>query len=334
MDPGELGEFGLIDRIRRRLGEPSGSVCVGINDDAAVFALKSKGYGVLTTDVLVEKVHFDLAYTPIRSLGWKAMAVNLSDVAAMGAVPKYALISLALDSHWSLEDIDALYMGFSECASEYGCDIIGGDTSASRSGAFLSLALYGEIDRGAPILRSGARSGDLLCVTGTLGDAYIGRSVLSAGEEIEPFRKAVDKFLRPLPRVREALQLRENISLTAMIDISDGLASETGHICRQSGLGCRIDEAALPLTQEVRHWAAIHEQEVSSLAIQSGEEYELLFTVDSADRNTLEALSADIPVSIIGVMTDSAGGMVLCGEDGTRDILSGGWDHFKENETE
>ena len=327
----ELGEFGLIHRIQNFIGEPSEDVVLGLGDDAAVLRIRPGHQAVLTTDTLVEGVHFDRAYTPVESLGWKSLAINISDVAAMGGIPRFAVAALALPERWSVEDVEEFYRGMERCGSRYGCAIVGGDTVHIEETACITVTVMGEIETGRAVQRGGAGTGDLVCVTGKLGGSRAGLEVLSSQSDREEFRDSVNRFLEPEPRVREARAILEALSPTSMIDISDGLASEMHHLCRQSGVGCLIEEEDLPVSGEVFRWTEEKGGSPVDYALGSGEEYELLFTVgkkacEQTLRQEFESLGTE--VTVIGKILQKAAGIKIRKDGKTRPLNVKGWDHF------
>lgn len=327
----QIGEFGLIDRLQRFLRTNSERVVLGIGDDAAVIRNRSGCESILTTDALIEKVHFDFNYTPFESLGWKALAVSLSDVAAMGGMPLGALVSIAVPGAWNVEDVEKFYSGFKRCADTFRCPAVGGDTVRSPDRCFISVSVLGEVESGKAVLRSGAKSGDRLCVTGVLGGAKTGLEVLTSHADPESFSSAVRRFLEPTPRLREALALVQTFPVTSMIDISDGLASEIGHLCKDSGVGCKIREDRIPLSDDALRWATIQNRPRAQYLYESGEEYELLFTIrPGRDMNSdvVEQMCGEMNFSVIGEITDSAEGIHIQKEDKLFPFCSKGWDHF------
>jgi thiamine-monophosphate kinase len=329
----QAGEFGLIKRMRRIIESGSDEIVLGIGDDAAVVRPKSGSCLVLTTDALVEGVHFDLRYTPFDALGWKALAVNLSDVAAVGGVPSYALVSLALPEAWTVENVESLYRGLKRCGKMYDCKIVGGDTTRSIGKGFISISVIGYVKQNAIANRSGAQPGDLLCVTGTLGGARVGFEVLRENQNVDLFKKSIRRFLKPLPKIAEAGRLIRELKISSMIDISDGLSSDVSHLCEQSGLGCILREDAIPLHPDVKVWAEQVGIPPARFALTSGEEYELVFTVnpDRLERwinhNRKEK---HFPVTSIGEMVHKNKGIrVKCGEK-TIPLSEKGWNHFRK----
>jgi len=331
----EAGEFGLIGRIREIAGPPPDRVLAGIGDDTAVFRPRS-GYDVLfACDALVEHIHFDLSYTPLDALGWKALAVNLSDIAAMGGIPIGAVVSAAIPRTWSVEDVEALFSGLVQCGRFFGCALVGGDTVASGGGCFLSVSVVGEVETDKAVRRSGANAGDLLCVTGEIGGGRTGFEVLTQPGDRSRYPVSVERFLRPRPRLSESRTLVRYFPIASMIDISDGLASEIRHLCLESGLGCRVDEETVPVSEEALRWAKENNRPVLPYAFESGEEYELLFTVPPEEAvDLLPRFKTDTehcPVTVIGEMRPKSEGACVQWGGSLYPLDTDGWDHFKLN---
>ena len=326
----EVGEFGLIERIRRMFDEPSPSVILGIGDDAAVCRYQPGRVMLLTTDALVEGVHFHRRYTPAKSLGWKALAINISDIAAMGGVPRYALVTLALPESWTVEDVESLYEGIDQCGMAYGCPLVGGDTVHSPNSCMLSVTILGDADERNVVTRSGARAGDFICMTGEMGGARVGLEVLESSADKKRFRHSVDRFLEPKPRLWESKRLVEGLGVSSMIDISDGLTSEIGHLCRQSGLGCLIQEEKVPVSREAVRWAESRGDALTVYALESGEEYELLFTVSKEryDGWREKGLDRSLNIAVVGKMIEKSRGMLVQRRGETYPLSLKGWDHF------
>lgn len=328
-----LGEFGLIGRIRTLLEEKSGNIVVGFGDDAAVIRPKPGWLTILTTDAMVEGTHFNLSYTPLESIGWKALAINVSDVAAMGGLPRAGVISLAIPAGWKVEDVESFYRGMKRCAREYGCIMVGGDTVRTREKMFVSVTVIGEVEEECVVKRSTAIPGDVICVTGVLGGSSVGLEVLLSGKNRHDFPQSVDHFIEPRIRLSEARQLVRDPGVSAMIDISDGLSSDIGHLCAESGLGCVIYEEKIPVSMETKRWLDQKKQDrPMNFVLGSGEEYELLFTLN---RTVYEKWMSGVknqsgfPVTCIGEMVQSSE-QILVNQSGERvAIASKGWDHFK-----
>ncbi|MFC1501828.1 thiamine-phosphate kinase [bacterium] len=326
----QVGEFGLIDRIRKLVDVPSEGIVLGIGDDAAVFRTVPGHLAVMTTDALAEGVHFDLSYTPLESLGWKALAISISDIAAMGGIPKYAVVSMAIPENWSVEDVESFYKGMARCGHTYDCTIIGGDTVGSKSGCFISVTVVGEVEKDSVVQRNGASAGDMLCVTGSLGESRTGREVLKSKTDVQEFPRSVKRFLEPRPRIREARELiRETGDVTAMIDISDGLASEIHHLCRESGVGCIIREENIPISDEAVQWTKHKELSPVQFVLQSGEEYELLFTVKKSKFETWQKNPPkEINIIPLGGIVKRKKDIYLVRNGKRFPITLHGWDHF------
>ena len=332
MKIGEVGEFGLIDRIKQIIGELSPGVVAGIGDDAAAFRPQPGRLGLLTTDTLVEGVHFHLRYTPLTSLGWKAVAINISDIAAMGGVPRYGVVSLALPKDWEVEMVESLYEGMEQCAMAYGCTLVGGDTVQSKGGCCLTVTILGDVKEDKIVTRDGAQEGDLLCMTGEMGGARVGLEVLESGEDEKRYADSVNRFLEPKPRLWEAKRFVDELDVSSMIDISDGLTSEIGHLCKQSGLGCLVDEQKVPAAGEAVRWAEEKKKPLSGYLLESGEEYELLFTVPERkyERWREKKLDVNMKITVIGEMVDKREGIRVKSEGKVRSFVPRGWNHFNQ----
>jgi thiamine-monophosphate kinase len=334
----ELGEFGLIDRLTRNVKHYHPETLKGIGDDAAVIDAGDKVV-LLSTDLLVEGIHFDLTYMPFKHLGYKAAVVNISDIAAMNGIPKQMTVSLAVSSRFSAEALDELYAGILMACEKYKVDLVGGDTSSNVKGLMISVSIIGEAKKEEVTYRSGARSGDLLCVTGDLGSAYIGllilereKSVFQVDPNMQPeltgFDYQVGRQLRPEARtdIRNLL-LGIGVKPTSMIDISDGLASEVLHICKQSGVGCKLFEGKIPIDGHTRELSKEYKIIPSVSALSGGEDYELLFTVRQEDYEKIKDIAA---ITIIGHMTAAAEGKYMITPDGKSvPITAQGWDGMK-----
>ena len=355
MEISELGEFGLIERLAKEITTKNASTLKGVGDDCAVLAPTEGMRQVVTTDLLMEGVHFDLTYVPLRHLGYKAVMVNLSDVFAMNAQPRQITVSLALSSKFCVEDIDELYAGMRMACEKWGVDIVGGDTTASLTGLAISITAIGEARPEDIVLRSEAKPTDLICVSGNLGAAYMGLQLLERekiiyNEQVEKARKSgskeqmellrdaqpdfsgreylLERQLKPEARGDIINALREaGIHPTSMIDISDGLSSELLHICHQSRTGCRIYEDRLPLDYETAAMAEELNLNVSTCALNGGEDYELLFTVPLTQN---DAVSSVKDVHVIGYVTEADKGLALITRDGGEHQLKAqGWNHLK-----
>jgi len=334
----ELGEFGLIDHLTRNIKIHNPGTIKGVGDDAAVIDLKDKVL-LLSTDLLIEGVHFDLTYMPLKHLGYKAAIVNFSDIAAMNGVPKQLTVSIAVSNRFSAEALDELYNGILLACEKYNVDLVGGDTSSSVTGLMMSLTVTGEGYREEIVYRSGAKEGDLLCVTGDLGGAYAGLLVLEREKhvfkedptmqpELTGYEYILERQLKPEARTDIYLLLKgAGIRPTAMIDISDGLASEILHICKQSHVGCRLYEEKIPIDPETRKLATEFSIAPTICALNGGEDYELLFTVKQNDFEKIRLING---ISIIGHMTVSSEGALFIGHDGKMtEIIAQGWDALR-----
>jgi len=336
-----IGEFELIQRLRNATGIPRAlrkTVLAGIGDDAAVLKTRSGRVLLATTDVLVEHVHFDLACTTYRQLGYKAATANLSDIAAMGGLPRFVLIAVAVTPRQSSRDVEALYAGAHAACRRADAAIVGGDTSASRTDLFLSLVVLGEAEPSAVLRRSTARAGDRLYVTGTLGDAQAGLEILLARKEGR--RRAATnargaayltgRHLAPTARLREAGRLAEARLASAAIDLSDGLAGDVRRICEESKVGCLIDTRQLPLSAPLIAHARAGRRDPIAYALGGGEDYELLFTVPPANVPRVETLIRRrvLRATPIGTITPARRGLRLIGADGAIHPLSAkGYEH-------
>ncbi len=323
----ELGEIGFLKKIEASLPLSDKSVLIGIGDDAAAVRV-SKGKTLLTTtDLLTEGIHFDLRYASFFQLGAKALLVNISDIAAMGGIPKYALIAIAVPDNIKVADLNELYRGIKKTASSYKVSIIGGDTSASKKGLMINITLLGEMQEKFIVRRNGARAGDKIFITGTLGDSSAGLELLKKGEMKGSFIK---RHLMPDPRVKEALFIAQNRLATSMIDISDGLSTDLNHICRMSRVGAVIYEEKIPIS------AGLRKTRLKRLplhyALSGGEDYELLFTVNEKNvKKIYSAISKNrLSAAIIGEITERKKGILLVdSKGGQRPLLPTGFEHFK-----
>ena len=342
-----IGEFGLIDRIRRiadvRVDDPvlHENLILGIADDAAVFRPTPGKVELLTTDAFVEGVHFDLTFTSFKHLGWKVMAANFSDIAAMGGVPRYATIALSLPQKISVEMLDEFYRGVRSACEKYSCLPVGGDTTASIGNMTIAVSVVGEANETQLRYRSGARTGEYICVTGHLGASLAGLKVLQREKgrfgqfrdpenftpNLERYAQAIERHLLPRPRLDISGILTDRVSIGAMIDISDGLASEVRHICAESKVGAVIYEHSVPVASITQHIASEFNERPTEYALFGGEEYELVFTISDAEFEKLDKLTND--ATVIGRVTMQEQGIELVRENGEHEPLrSGGWDHF------
>lgn len=344
MEISELGEFGLIDRLTRNLKKVSESTTESVGDDCAVLNYGSDKDILVTTDMLLENVHFDLTYVPLKHLGYKAAVVNFSDIYAMNGQPRQITVSLGISKRFAVEHIDALYDGIRLACEIYGVDIVGGDTCASHQGLVISITCIGEAPKGKAVKRSGAHDTDLICVSGDLGAAYMGLQLLerekavSAGQSdfVPDFagkEYLVERQLKPEARrdIVEALA-KEGIVPTSMIDVSDGLSSELMHICKRSDVGCRVYEDRIPIDYQTAVMAEELNMNLVTAALNGGEDYELLFTVPLTDHDKVKKIEG---VKVIGYITKPELGAALITRDGAEIPLKAqGWNPLAAETTE
>ncbi len=333
-----LGEFGLIERLTRDLPLRNSSTIKGVGDDAAILAFGDKDV-LVTTDLLLEGVHFDLHYVPLKHLGYKAAIVNFSDIYAMNGAPRQITVSLGVSSRFTVEHLDELYAGIRLACDIYGVDLVGGDTSASTSGLVISITCLGEAERKDVVRRDGATETDIICVSGDLGAAYMGLQLLERenvaaagrGSDFQPDFSGkeyiLERQLKPEARKDVIEALRANgIKPTAMMDISDGLSSELLHICKASGVGCRVYEDKIPIDYQTAVMAEELNMNLVTAAMNGGEDYELLFTVPLADHQKIEDMKG---VRMIGYVTKPELGCALVSRDGAEMPLKAqGWNAF------
>lgn len=331
-----LGEFGLIEHLTKNIEIKNAGTLLGVGDDAAVIDQFGR-QSVISTDMLIEGIHFDLMYTPLKHLGYKCVVVNLSDICAMMATPTHITLSLGLSNRFSVEALDEFYEGVYAACERYNVDLIGGDTTSSQKGLVISVTAIGEIAPDKYITRSGAKDGDLVCVSGNLGAAYLGLQLLEREKKIyeespdvqpdlQGSTHTVGKILKPEARTDIVSWLNDNdISPTSMIDISDGLSSEILHVCKQSETGCVIKEDKIPIHDESRQRAFDFQIDPTMCALNGGEDYELLFTIRQED---YEKLGKNENISVIGYMTPQNEGVKLHTKGGNvHDIIAQGWNH-------
>jgi thiamine-monophosphate kinase len=335
----QLGEFGLIDHLTKNFEIKNASTIETIGDDAAVIDHLGK-QTVITTDMLVEGVHFDLMNTPLKHLGYKSVVVNLSDVYAMNAQPTQITMSIAFSNRFSVEALEEFYEGVYIACEKYGVDLIGGDTSTSQKGLIISVTAIGEVSEGNYVKRSTAESGDLICVSGDLGGAFLGLTLMERERQIylenpgvqptlENESYIVGRLLKPEARkdIIEWLEQSE-IKPTSMMDISDGLSSEILHLCKKSELGCRIYEEKIPLNEATKAAAFKFGLDPTVCALNGGEDYELIFTMKQAD---YEKVTLQEEISVIGYMCDKEEGSKMISKGGNLfDITAQGWNAFSE----
>jgi thiamine-monophosphate kinase len=336
---GSLGEFGLIEHLTKNIEVQNASSVLGVGDDGAVVDHFGKQI-IITTDLLIEGVHFDLTYTPLKHLGYKSVIVNLSDVYAMNGVPAQVTLSLGISNRFSLEALEEFYDGVYAACEKYGVDLVGGDTTTSQKGFIISVTAIGEISPDKYVKRSTAQKGDLLCVSGTLGAAYVGLLFLEREKKIfmespgvqpdlEGESYVIGKLLKPEAR-KDIIEFfaKQEITPTSMIDISDGLSSEILHICKDSNLGCVLYEEKIPMAEEMKKAAFKFEIDPTACALSGGEDYELLFTIPQTEYDKL-VLNEEI--SVVGYMTDADQGATLITKGGSKHAITAqGWNHMKQ----
>ena len=340
-----IGEFGLIHAIQKLSFQSSPDTMIGIGDDAAVLKIAPATLLLATTDMLIEGVHFDLSYTDFYSLGWKSAAANLSDIAAMGGVPRFCLTSLAIPAHIPVEAVKDYYKGFTALIRRHNTILVGGDTCSSKDGLVISVTVLGEAKKRMVVPRTGAKQGDRIFVTGTLGDSGAGLELLKSGVRSEgsgvrgkertsmihnpksTIAKLIGKHLRPTPRVEWGRRLALSRCATSMIDVSDGLSSDLLHLCEESGVGAVLLSNALPISRSLLKSADQLRRTPLHYVLSGGEDYELLFTVPLSRMKSLEALP--IPVTEIGMIT-TGNEMFLMNAVGRKTALQPtGYTHFK-----
>jgi thiamine-monophosphate kinase len=336
-DVNTLGEFGLIEHLTRNFPLQQSSSLKGVGDDAAVMQFGSD-CTVVSTDMLVEGIHFDLAYTPLKHLGYKAVSVNVSDIYAMNARPRQITVSLAISNRFSVEALDELYEGIRAACEHYGVDLVGGDTTSSLKGLVISVTAIGQAPESDLVYRNGAQVGDLICITGDLGAAYLGLQLLEREKRIwqenpgvqpdlEEQKYAIGRQLKPEAR-KDIIEVFRKVDLkpTAMIDISDGLASELFHICRQSKVGALIEESGVPIHPDAQMLALKFKLDPITCALSGGEDYELLFTIKPSDADKIRMLPE---IYIAGEIMRAEDGIKLQTKGGNlHELKAQGWTHF------
>lgn len=343
-----LGEFGLIKHLTQDLKIKNETTKYGIGDDCAVLQYPSEKQVLVTTDLLMEGVHFDLTYMPLKHLGYKSAMVNLSDIYAMNGMPKQMTVSVALSKRFCIEDMEDFYAGLKLACDEHGVDIIGGDTTSSLTGLAISITCIGEADKEKVVYRNGAKETDLICVSGDLGAAYMGLQLLEREKKIFESQQTspngapteaqpdfagkeylLERQLKPEARRDVILKLTEaGIQPTAMMDISDGLSSELMHICNQSNVGCRVYEDRIPLDYQTAVMAEELNMNVTTCALNGGEDYELLFTVPLTCHEKIQEIKE---VKVIGHITKKELGCALISRDGNEfELQAQGWNPLKE----
>ena len=339
-----LGEFGLIDHLTEGIKPMHASTLKGIGDDAAVLSYPTDKQVLVTTDLLLEGVHFDLVYTPLKHLGYKAAVVNFSDIYAMNGTPKQITVSLGVSKRFSVEDMEQLYAGIRLACEDYEVDIVGGDTTSSLTGLTISITCIGEADKDKVVYRNGAQETDLICVSGNLGAAYMGLQLLEREKKV---LAGTDKDVQPDFAGREYILERQlkpearkdiierladaGIQPTSMMDISDGLSSELMHICKQSNKGCRVYEEHLPIDYQTAAMAEEFNMNLTTCALNGGEDYELLFTVPLSYHEKMQEIS---DIRLIGHITKPELGCALITRDGQEfELKAQGWNPLKEEKS-
>lgn len=337
----ELGEFGLIDHLTKNFKIKQESTLKGIGDDAAVLDFKDKK-AVVSTDLLVEGIHFDLSYMPLKHLGYKAVMVNLSDIYAMNATATQVTVSIAVSNRFPLEAIEELYEGIYAAAKTYNVDVIGGDTTSSTKGLLISVTAIGQANEEDIVYRNGAKANDLLVVTGDIGASYLGFQILEREKQVfqadpnnqpdlDMYSYLIERQLKPEARRDVSKLLKElEVKPTSMIDISDGLSSEIMHLCKQSEIGCNLYEEKIPLDQQVISACEEFNMDSTTIALNGGEDYELLFTVSQED---FPKIKANPNFTIIGHMSDASEGMNLITRGNQKiELKAQGWNSLENEE--
>ena len=334
-----LGEFGLIDHLTKHFTVTQTSTIKSIGDDAAVLDFGTKKV-VVSTDLLVEGVHFDLAYMPLKHLGYKAVVANVSDICAMNATPTQITVSIAVSNRFPLEALEELFAGITSASKFYGVDVIGGDTTSSQKGLIISITAIGEANLEDIVYRNGAQATDLLVVSGDIGAAYMGLQVLEREKQVfqvnpnnqpdlEPYTYLIERQLKPEAR-RDLKELFEKLELkpTSMIDVSDGLSSEVMHLCKQSGVGCNLYEEKIPVDPQLINVCEEFNIDITTIALSGGEDYELLFTIKMEDYGKIKA---NPNFTVIGHMTQESEGMHLITRANTKiELKARGWNALEE----
>lgn len=334
-----LGEFGLIDHLTKHFTVTQPSTLKSIGDDAAVLDFGPKKV-VVSTDLLVEGVHFDLAYMPLKHLGYKAVVANVSDICAMNATPTQITVSIAVSNRFPLEALEELFAGITSASKFYGVDVIGGDTTSSQKGLIISITAIGEANLEDIVYRNGAQATDLLVVSGDIGAAYMGLQVLEREKQVfqvnpnnqpdlEPYTYLIERQLKPEAR-RDLKELFEKLELkpTSMIDVSDGLSSEVMHLCKQSGVGCNLYEEKIPVDPQLINVCEEFNIDITTIALSGGEDYELLFTIKMEDYGKIKA---NPNFTVIGHITQESEGMHLVTRANTKiELKARGWNALEE----
>lgn len=326
-----LGEFGFIQRIENIFQTKNSSIILGIGDDAAVIKPTRGKYLLFSTDTLREDIHFRKDYSSFYDIGWKSVAVSISDIAAMGGTPRYLLLSLAIPAKTSVKDLDNLLKGIADVTERYDVSLIGGNVSGAKGGITVDTTVIGEVPKTGGVTRSGASAGDLIYVTGRVGGSAIGMELLKGSVKNAYSKTVILNHLRPVPRVKEGLIIRTHRLATAMIDISDGLLSDIGHVCEQSMVGACIYSNLIPLPEvpdNLKKWLA---KDLLFYALYGGEDYELLFTVRKRNRDRLEDIfeREGLKITYIGEVVSKDTGISIIDEKGKKKKINpAGYDHF------
>lgn len=332
-----LGEFGLIDHLTRNNETRNASTLISVGDDAAVIDHFGR-QTVISTDLLIEGIHFDLSYTPLKHLGYKSVVVNVSDICAMNATPTQITMNIAFSNRMSVEALDEFYAGVYAACEKYNVDLVGGDTSSSQKGFIISVTAIGEVAPDNYVLRSTAKPNDLICVSGELGGAFLGLTLLErekkifaetgAQPDLEGQSYIVGRLLKPEAR-KDIVELfaEKEIKPTAMMDVSDGLSSELLHLCKDSGTGCVVYEDKIPFNDAAKEFAYKLQLDPTACALSGGEDYELVFTISQADYDKIKDSTA---ISIIGYMTPAEEGKHIITRGGNKhELIAQGWNHAK-----
>ena len=335
-----MGEFALIEHLTKGFDVKHDSTIKSIGDDAAVVSHEHQT--VVTTDLLIEGVHFDLSYMPLKHLGYKSVVVNLSDIFAMNATPSQITISIAVSNRFTVEALEELYKGIATAAKQYNIDVVGGDTTSSTHGLMISITALGEVAKDAVVYRNGAKENDLVLLTGDLGAAYLGLQILEREKQVfkvnpnsqpdlEPYSYLIERQLKPEARKDIPVLLKQlGVKPTSMIDVSDGLSSEILHICKQSGVGCTIYEDKIPLDPQVITTSEEFNMDSTTIALNGGEDYELLFTISQED---YPKIKANPHLTVIGHILKPSEGTHLVTRDNTKTpLIARGWSATQENQ--
>lgn len=332
MEPKALGEFEFIEQIQKAFLKPNDSIPLGIGDDAAAIIPTAQKYSLLTTDTLIEGIHFDRRTSSFEQVGIKSIMVNVSDIAAMGGLPLFFMVSLGIPSQVTLKNLKQLYRGISKGAKTCGINLIGGNTTRTQGSFFIAISLVGEVSKKQMVKRSGAQLGDALYVTGTLGDAAAGLDCLKNKLNLKSYAKMVKRHQNPLARWKEGETLSKARIPSAMIDLSDGLTADLYHIMKKSKVGAELIAAEIPISLTLKRYVKLRKVEAIEFALYGGEDYELLFSVPQEKEKKLKGLIKDglVQASRIGAIIPKRKGLILKSADGiARKIVPRGYDHFE-----